>query len=565
MDAELPDQRETDGPQEMNWNSTRPINRLPIELFIEMIQMTKVCLLDDMDWAFIQPMSFIPLSSVCSLWRHVVCTTPQLWREVHIHNNLHWLNLCLQRSIETPIHIYLHSPTSLSSSLGVLSNHAHRIRAMTVLHTAPGTVELLTTFVRPSMTLLTDLSIDNQDCQGVFASVGDSIGPSILPALRVLRLHSVYMDWFSPSIHHLRVLHLRDWPARRGEYLTLAQFLRVLEACEALESLTLDFALPFDTYGADSEERDVSGPIVTLANIRTFYILCPPAEDPCSPDMYHLLSHLTLPASAAVQLYTQIELADTYDEGGFLDTVPADPERLPILRTATIAHVWRNGFNVDVDRFDPYVHTESERRGHLGVQLEPVGDPDAVEEWAYTHDLALKEFGMLLGRAPLRELKVHVEHLSASEETWRLLFRTFGELTKLTIEGMYSQGDTGTSDDVVWLRALSRCGSQSHTDTDTDTDTATDAEERGRDSTGVLLAKLRRLHIVDMPRPLEEGKLKMIADCLRLRDAQGVRLSELRLQVEGAIAPFDDHQKRLFRDIEMVVDGTCVYTNSSMT
>lgn len=505
------------------WNSTLPIHRLPLELLIEIFQILKATVerphLDE--WAYVDPMLWPPLTHVCRLWRHAICTTPHLWRTIHIKNYAQWVNMCLARSLSVPIEVYLHNPQTFPSVLGALSNQAHRISKLFVIDTEHETLQLLKELFKPSMPALTELCIDaKRSPVNMFCSC-NTIPDDVLPALHTIRFSYTHVDWNSPILHRLRVLHLHDWDPLPEHTLTLSSFLRALEACQALEDLMIDFAFPFYTYSTDGE-RDVSGPIISLPNIRSVYFLCPPAEEASSPDVYHLLSHLILPPSAQVQIYTQV---DSSGEGGFLATVPQDPERLPMLYHATSAELWGHAFDCNHGRDDP-----DRTLGHFGLSLELLSER---QDPAYAPDRLLAEFCTLVARAPLRSMTF--KRMAYTENAWKALFRTFPELTTLTIEGEQQEPEDGDSEQL--LSALS----------------ADDADE------GVFLPRLSVVHFKEMQ--WRASTLQGFGECLTYRAGLGTRLSELRVECFDRIreVEYDVEHDTMLAALQLLVNGSFLY------
>lgn len=91
----------------------------------------------------------------------------------------------------------------------------------------------------------------------------------------------------------------------------------------------------------DNGERDVSGPTISLPNIEALTIYCEPTED-FDPDLYYLLqvSHLTLPIDAQIDLCSIVPFRGSE----YLGTIPQDPDRLPMIYTATYAKIWATTF-----------------------------------------------------------------------------------------------------------------------------------------------------------------------------------------------------------------------------
>ncbi|KAI0738152.1 hypothetical protein C8Q80DRAFT_1275691 [Daedaleopsis nitida] len=553
----------------------QPVNRLPAELLVEIIQIVKAARVDDHVERYSYSFKHNPhcedsaallvsLGSVCTLWRLAINTTPLLWRDVHVTSNSSWLELCLHRSAPIPIHVCIHSPEKLPSALVTLSQASHRIQKLIAPRTTLDTVDQLNAFLSPSMHRLTKICINGEDYAGEVRSIGGSIiAQAILPSLHTLKLDFVDLDWSLPSIRRLRVLHLRNSRPAKGHSLSLVQFLRMLETWDALEDLMLDFAFPFDTYSPTGLVRDVSGPTVSLPNIRSIWFESPPARDPSSPDLYHLLSHLVLPASAEVKIYSHVLVEHASSaEGGFVNTIPT--EGLPILRTATFAEIWPLGCEIQLGG-RPETNLQGVSRG-LELQLIPVDRDGAHSEawWtaAYTPARALSELCTLLGGAPLRQLQIRF--LPYPRESWLELFGAFPALTELTVSELVHCGGDAPGGDEFLLDALSFTWTQpddrlacSSTDTGTSIGTGTGASAKAARAR-VMLPRLRALHFSYLARG-DDATLSNIAGCLRTRAAHGARVAELGLHVEGRPEDFcldagAGRRWRLLRVLSTLVD-----------
>ncbi len=139
--------------------------------------------------------------------------------------------------------------------------------------------------------MLSELNINAEGTPNQTLAFNDFDGQFVLPELHTVRFLYTQGDWKCPVVHGLRELHLQDWDP--GSLKEMMSFLHALNACQALEVLDIDYAFPFHTYSLDTGERDVSGPVISLPNIEALTICCEPTED-YNPDLYYLLSHLSL-------------------------------------------------------------------------------------------------------------------------------------------------------------------------------------------------------------------------------------------------------------------------------
>lgn len=521
------------------WNSTAPIGRLPPELLLEIFQTVKATFEHRIwnEWDDVaEPMSWTTLTGVCRAWRDVICSTPHLWKVVHIGNEREWVNLCIERSREVPLQIFVHVPEILPSVLEPLSNCAYRISKLVVLHATQETLTALWQLIQLSLPSLKELCIDANKVAADYICLGDMISEANLPSLDTVRLASAHVDWRSDAVQRLRVIHLRDWFPSDEHVLSLSDFLLALEACPNLEDLVMDFALPFDTY-LGGGEYDVSGPVISLPRLRSLYVLCTPADDVASPQIFHLLSHLKLQESTIINIYSQVHDVPATGRGGYLDTIPQDIEKLPILRSATCADV--GGFWFDCDQSVPLVRAGGDREkktGKIGLALELLGHP--ANTWPYTHDQAILDLCALFGGSPLRTLNVHYTRYAL--ESWKRLFSTFADLNTLVIEG--EEIDVPLDDIFGGLF---------------------DGLVPAAATEDVPLPHLSTLHFKDVP--WRQGTLQAIVDCVRGRTTRGIRLSTLRIEMterEQTNEEVESAHQAFLTELSSLVQGSVVYVDA---
>ena len=523
-----------DRPLQSLWNASVPVNRLPPEIMLEIFQALRA--VSEYDGELTETsgrwVSWTRLSYVCRSWRDVICNSALFWQNIHVKNELRWVELCLSRSREIPLNIFFHSSATLPGACDILSSHTRRIKRVTVRQTARDTVSCLTRFFQPIMPMLQRFSLDACHTESDTTCFGDSNFFHLLPSLNTLRLGYAHIDWNSVGARKLRVLHLRDWTPPDKHLLSLRQFLNALQEFQALEDLLLDFAFPFETYTADGV-RDVSGPIVSLPNIRKLYFLCPVDEEPTSPDVYHLLAHLQVPVSAQLYIYSQTHDYTTGPgEGGYLETIPRDPECLPILQSATTAHLFRLGFDCRCGS------------GQIGINLEPLR-LEALP-WEYAPEQAIDQFCTLFAKAPLRELVVE---LVSTEEAWTRLFRTFPSVAvfKVKILGMGRHPDDEVEDG-LFAALVSAAPNEDVTSDSDDT---------------LVLPNLRAFEYRAI---WHEDTLSNLVQCLRARAARGAKLRELTLGLSQRVRgdPEADvmHEAFLY-ELDGLVEEHLAYTDLS--
>ncbi|KAI0755526.1 hypothetical protein C8Q74DRAFT_312174 [Fomes fomentarius] len=107
------------------WNSTLPVNRLPNELIVY------IFILYTESHGSIEPnFRWTRILAVCRHWYTVACATPQLWRHIRVPGRPEWVELCLVRSAQCTVDVYLARQCVSAGSLDLILPHAHRIRSL---------------------------------------------------------------------------------------------------------------------------------------------------------------------------------------------------------------------------------------------------------------------------------------------------------------------------------------------------------------------------------------------------------------------------------------------------
>ncbi|TBU27452.1 hypothetical protein BD311DRAFT_843878 [Dichomitus squalens] len=249
------------------------------------------------------------------------------------------------------------------------------------------------------MGALTDLYVSASSIEARRARPGIEVTAFFLPALQTLYYqHSAPLDWHAPALRRLRRLYLHDVGSRvETPTLTFDAFLRILQECQGLEELMLNLRLwPFNAYSGPNGSRNMSSDVtVHLPSISMARFLCPASSEPDSPEIFHLLSHFRLPATAEVCL--------------------------EILTKATAGSISLTSFLVEVDGCSG--------QGRLFVTL---------RDTYYGRFDQLADFCTLFARSPLQELIVGA-HFEG--KAWCRLLRKFPGLRSLTIGGSFVLGE----------------------------------------------------------------------------------------------------------------------------
>ncbi|TBU44183.1 hypothetical protein BD309DRAFT_1080251 [Dichomitus squalens] len=348
------------------------------------------------------------------------------------------------------------------------------------------------------MGALTDLYVSASSIEARRARPGIEVTAFFLPALQTLYYqHSAPLDWHAPALRRLRRLYLHDVGSRvETPTLTFDAFLRILQECQGLEELMLNLRLwPFNAYSGPNGSRNMSSDVtVHLPSISMARFLCPASSEPDSPEIFHLLSHFRLPATAEVYVCSQVFDQENRGYGGFLHTIPQDESCLEILTKATAGSISLTSFLVEVDGCSG--------QGRLFVTLRDTYY-GRFDQWSYAPKQRLADFCTLFARSPLQELIVGA-HFEG--KAWCRLLRKFPGLRSLTIGGSFVLGEDLSRMFRDVMHALKKVKKDE-----------------------LLAPALRSLALEDMA--LNRNQLRTLVNSLMVRNKRQRKLSILRLRL----------------------------------
>ncbi|KAI0354466.1 hypothetical protein OH77DRAFT_1426043 [Trametes cingulata] len=497
------------------------IHKLPAELLTSIFQTllspSKPFFPDaGIDDDFILPSELMVANSVCRSWRECLLNTSWFWRKVIVVNHVEWLETCLKRSGQHPVDLAFYRAPKFVESSCLLFDNVKRIHTLGLDETDDVALDLLDTLLKAPMSALEDLRVRAYESSSRRQCFGDE-ELYALPAIRRVYLEYASVDWRSAAVQRLRKITVRDWESY-NQHLTTMDFLRCLDGCRNLEELTLDVALPVSRCVQELDDSEEPPPVARLPNLRQLTLLCQASG--LEPDVYHLLSHMRLPLRCDIHLYVQVDDEDDELPDDFLDHIPCDTSCLPILGAATSAEVMSMAFSCTVDGGGSLWFNAD----HTWFGPERERPPHAPGEQY------LDGFCTLFARAPLAHLTV--DGCDWPVSAWLELFRTFPQLSRLTIEGSPRQVATA-------LSAL-----------------------RDED---VVLPNLR---ILDVRKSRWEPELlDLIALCLQFRAAHGTK-ALARLEVDMVGRNQEDHDVQLMHEkslqlLRSLVTETVVYKDTN--
>ncbi|KAI0643401.1 hypothetical protein C8Q79DRAFT_177871 [Trametes meyenii] len=215
-------------------NGHSVINRLPPEiLYVIFIAYSET-----------YPFGWKELAFVCWHLRDFTLVTPGLWRTVHVHTTISWLDLCLQRSQDATLDIVFHKSDGdfLRDGLRTLLPHSNRLRSLVFEEALP--VYLLESALQPlfenQMIMPEHLKLPRVPEIAGLDVVGQTTYPNIShwchPRLHSLMLNDFPLPMDIPLVLNLRKLSLNASPTN----FKCDEFIRTLSASRQFEELYLE-------------------------------------------------------------------------------------------------------------------------------------------------------------------------------------------------------------------------------------------------------------------------------------------------------------------------------------
>lgn len=491
---------------------------------------------------------WLQLMLVCHRWRRVACSTPALWRMVHVQGDSRWLSLALERSGALPIDVILGNHVVFPSAVPILLQHSTRLRRLFVvdadreIYDDYGEVFLWSSTI--PWPCLEEVMILHDRVW--VEPIELDLDPDLFPKLRSIHLSEAHISWTSPLVQQLVCLRLNNVSGGGTDH-TLRQLILALDTCSSLRTLELFKSVPRAGVLTGADHEDL--PIASLPQLRSLRLFHDTASD-----IHILLSHLYIQAHADVEVHLDLYLHSDWPEEvehGLLNVIPMRPESLAFLHEATSAsiHVYSDPCpsTIELD-----IRTASQSRVYirLVVESDRYSPPDLP--WQYTVDDAAKDFRALFGTSPLRRLAIFEDGtfkpiLSSAAISHAL--QGFKDICTLGFRGdpaMLVDALTGT----VTQRGVSHAGDSVEL-------TAEAAAERN-----IVCAHLRCLKLRSSAWTLDV--LSAINECLQVRARHGERLHTLELIRSGSELEDPDTgaaRQQTLSALQGVLTGSLVYVD----
>ncbi|KAI0631380.1 hypothetical protein C8Q77DRAFT_1074483 [Trametes polyzona] len=214
------------------WNSALSAVRLPPEILVEIIFCTRRS--DDQPTRLYRE-KWPRFRLVCCHWNEVVCSTPLLWRDIHVFRTSSWLSISLLRSQGALVDLTFHDNRfPLEALAHVLSPHLNHTRSINLQDTIgpPWISQLQRLFAHPMDALETLELCPSVRGQGLVNLSALNVQH---PKIHTLVFSGVVVPLNLCTITNLRILKIR------GCHSSLApnQLLDVLRSNPRLQSLEL--------------------------------------------------------------------------------------------------------------------------------------------------------------------------------------------------------------------------------------------------------------------------------------------------------------------------------------
>ncbi|TFK90469.1 hypothetical protein K466DRAFT_596932 [Polyporus arcularius HHB13444] len=354
-------------------NASRPVNRLPVELLVDISRWAHDGLLMHQYTAAYasqleRHVPWYPMIAVCRRWHSLVCATPMLWRLVRIlpETTMKSFKLGLSRANDLPISVSICSPSKVAFFGKVLARHRARIASLHVQGVDRYQASSIYDLVQNQMPNLRTLSmLFDPELVDLFDLLSHAVHGTLpieerevfmlelsldcYPELRELSLRGVGLQGPLPWIlgnpfpfPNLTLLELRD---SIDPDCNIVEFVEFLGQCRCLQYLTIVRFRPMDRDFDTVVSHDLLRPLPVVALAPTLRRLV--LED---IDRYiaRLLSAFTVPASTDIFLTklvttrdpNELRLAADLVEEGFLTALPDDTTRLPLVNLLTGVHFY---------------------------------------------------------------------------------------------------------------------------------------------------------------------------------------------------------------------------------
>ncbi|KAI0370777.1 hypothetical protein BV20DRAFT_1018488 [Pilatotrama ljubarskyi] len=307
------------------FNSQRPINRLPIELLVGILIHLPSELLE-------RPgprgKAAIATIAVCKHWRTVIEGNSCFWSTLVIGKSARWLPRVLARSKAARLRLTFREPSTLISILSDIEPHASRIECLTIRNLAPLQGEALHPLLGVPLTALRECELHFDRYNPYSELKRYRFEPAHFPQLTRLHLHRATLSWTPALLSRLRSVDLSECTLSTPE-IGADEFLKILEHGRDLETFA---CTKFSPTCPGPNVSPHSRPIFVVPRLRRICLSGSAAW------MSYFMSAVQLPTQGYISLEGQFGFADfdlTNDPrpDTFAIYLPQNLEHMHFLRT----------------------------------------------------------------------------------------------------------------------------------------------------------------------------------------------------------------------------------------
>lgn len=383
--------------------SSPMIDQLSTDVFLDIVHLVVDNKPRDVTW--------VRLMMVCRSWRAALRDDPGLWSHIDVARNAYFVDLCLQRSQDRPVHFF-NSKWRAAGFARVLPDNLHRTRSLEIRDHKDTEfrplLEILSSSCGPQ---LETLELLLQSSKGPCLSC--TILPTNYPLLRSLSLCRVAIAWTGPILAGLSNLSLDLTQTDPSDACMPSeeQLLDVIEASPGLETLTIKL------NEGQLRPTAVRSPIL-LSHLKSF-VLSTRQETWMS-----LLSHLTLSETTYLQLTPSGPMAIMDRDHPVSSLFPICYQS--VLRQATRAKTLRLCAMSSCFFFKVHVDVEpNPDNGLVAIEYTDVDLPPAL------FGPALVDVAELFSASPITSIVLLGHEGDVGEKDWRRVFCALPHLETL--------------------------------------------------------------------------------------------------------------------------------------
>ncbi|KAI0710750.1 hypothetical protein C8Q76DRAFT_72069 [Earliella scabrosa] len=400
-------------------NATLPINRLPNEIFVEIIHMVRRGRVESRgppgEPCYLSRFNWLPLMHVCRHWWTVTRSMPELWSAIDVHQNMDWLELCLSRSANAPLDLALHDSSGALQAIPILISASYRIRTIAFPELDEVDFPLVLSFFPRSFPKLEEMGVSCEDAANGAEPLID-MTPEFFPSLKSVTLYGLRVPWTSTVCSGLTYMYLAQCSID-GPPITLAAFLDVLEHCRALEELHLD---EFLSSALLDMFPDIPNRVISLPSLRKIVL-----EEEVAY-IRQLTSCIALPIDVKIHLEPLVELEPA--DYTFHQLFGDNRAHIAMFSSASEATIDIQAASMKLVARPPY------RPPVLSIDSTCIDNDVQPTDFSSLFGRNLEAFAELFADSPITTLVLSGNTDYVTQAAWERLFAAFPTLETLKIK-----------------------------------------------------------------------------------------------------------------------------------